>query len=108
AFDLFRRTWQSPSNAHAYRLYIFKEPRSAQPSVLPLRLACLTAISEAFDCRTVFEELSKLFCFPLALLVVSDLLAALSEALNSIPVFSSRSKIFQLLFAFPAAAPYKP
>jgi hypothetical protein len=23
---LFRRTWQSPSNAHAYRLYVFNEP----------------------------------------------------------------------------------
>jgi hypothetical protein len=45
---LFRRTWQSPSNAHAYRLYIFNEP--ARPgSFSPPSLAASAAISEALD-----------------------------------------------------------
>ena len=35
----FRRTWQSPSNAHAYRLYVVNEPLSLNVASL-LRLAC--------------------------------------------------------------------
>jgi hypothetical protein len=46
AFDLFRRTWQSPSNAHAYRLYVFNEP--GWTSALRLCfLPDIAAISEA-------------------------------------------------------------
>ena len=45
---MFRRTWQSPSNAHAYRLYIFNEPAS-KASVAPPSLAVSAAISEALD-----------------------------------------------------------
>jgi hypothetical protein len=47
----------SPSNAHAYRLYIFNEPARFSSSRHPL-LANLAAISEAFDYHTGFEDLS--------------------------------------------------
>jgi hypothetical protein len=56
---LFRRTWQSPSNAHAYRLYVFNEPRSNfgfAPSVYCL----LAAISEALYSDIFYKGLSTL------------------------------------------------
>jgi hypothetical protein len=58
---LFRRTWQSPSNAHAYRLYVVNDPCSIQPLAPPF-LAAFAAISEAFDYDRFFEALSSCFC----------------------------------------------
>ncbi|MFZ4742464.1 MAG: hypothetical protein ACOYL0_02585, partial [Limnohabitans sp.] len=46
--------WQSPSNAHAYRLYIFKDLIGPQNSKDLLFFAPLAAMSEAFDCSTLF------------------------------------------------------
>jgi hypothetical protein len=60
---LFRRTWQSPSNAHAYRLYVVNEPRS-HSSFAPSFPANPAAISEALDYDRFFEALSSCFrCF---------------------------------------------
>jgi hypothetical protein len=53
-----KRTWQSPSNAHAYRLYVVNEP------ALALRLALnSTAISRALDYDTLLKDLSTLRVF---------------------------------------------
>jgi hypothetical protein len=51
----------SPSNAHAYRLYIFNDPRLESSFALS-SLAVFTAISEAFDYDRFFEALSSYFC----------------------------------------------
>ncbi|WP_299765072.1 hypothetical protein, partial [Ramlibacter sp.] len=62
-------------------------------------LANPAAISGAFDYRTVLEDLSTYRDLLFAvLLVVSDSLAAISEASNSIPDFESQSKFLRLLF----------
>ena len=52
---MFRRTWQSPSNAHAYRLYVVNEPLQEHPA---LRLAFLpTPLRSAKpSIMTDFEE----------------------------------------------------
>jgi hypothetical protein len=60
AFDLFRRTWQSPSNAHAYRLYIFNEP-GAEFSVSLPSFAVFAAISEALYSNSFLKDLSTFF-----------------------------------------------
>ena len=56
---MFRRTWQSPSNAHAYRLYVVKEPCGID-STWRLVLACLAAMSEALNYGRFYEVLSNL------------------------------------------------
>ncbi len=58
----FRRTWQSPSNAHAYRLYVVNEP-CCLPSRLAPRFACFAAMSEAFNYGSFFRGLSTRFAF---------------------------------------------
>ena len=49
-----KRTWQSPSNAHAYRLYIFKD---LQENLFSCRPA---VISEALNSSTAFAALKRL------------------------------------------------
>jgi hypothetical protein len=52
----FRRTWQSPSNAHAYRLYVVNDPLcNHQTYRLSLRLA---VISEALNYDMLSKDLS--------------------------------------------------
>jgi len=51
--------WQSPSNAHAYRLYIFNDHQHRAYRFVVF----FAAISEAFDYYTVFEELSNFLNF---------------------------------------------
>ena len=55
---LFRVRWQSPSNAHAYRLYVFNDLAvlSSTRYLLPLHPA---AISGALDYDTVFGLLAS-------------------------------------------------
>ena len=54
----FQRTWLFASNAHAYRLYIFKD--RSREFLLYFRL---TAISEVLYSSTTFAALSTLFAF---------------------------------------------
>jgi hypothetical protein len=51
---LFRRTWQSPSNAHAYRLYVVNDPARTSSVALSF-LAVFAAISEALDYDRFFR-----------------------------------------------------
>jgi len=78
---LFRRTWQSPSNAHAYRLYVFNEPARSS-SFAPSFLANLAAISEAFDYDSFYEDLSNSAVFASGQQPQSP---PVSQALDSIP-----------------------
>ncbi|MDM0117119.1 hypothetical protein QTI66_33900, partial [Variovorax sp. J22R133] len=48
---------QLPSNAHAYRLYVFKDPRKTSTSLL--RFALPAVISEAFDYDMLLNNLSN-------------------------------------------------
>jgi len=48
-----KRTWQSPSNAHAYRLYIFNDQWK-------FLFTWLAAISEALNSSTAFAALKRL------------------------------------------------
>jgi hypothetical protein len=50
----FRRTWQSPSNAHAYRLYFVNDPSRFQQGANPIFLSHPAAISEALQYNTLF------------------------------------------------------
>src|SRR6476661_5697255 len=78
----FRRTWQSPSNAHAYRLYVVSEPSLLNVASL-LRLACPAAISEAHDHNSFLgRSVNRLarFCLPQPLVEAACI--ALSEALD--------------------------
>ena len=58
---MFRRTWQSPSNAHAYRLYVVNEPARSQR--LRFLLAVSAAISEALDYDRFRRDLSNSVVF---------------------------------------------
>ncbi|WP_460894957.1 hypothetical protein, partial [Ramlibacter monticola] len=52
----------SPSNAHAYRLYVVNDPRQDPPvHCAALSLPNLAAISEALDYDRVLRGLSTLF-----------------------------------------------
>jgi hypothetical protein len=98
---LFRRTWQSPSNAHAYRLYIFNEPARSS-GFAPSLLANPAAISEAFDYDRFFEALSSCFLlFRLRSARFARVAVVISEALDSIPTFDRPSN--RLSFSFSAA-----
>jgi hypothetical protein len=63
---LFRRTWQSPSNAHAYRLYVVNDPARTSSVALSF-LAVFAAISEALDYDRFFEALSSYFAVSFAI-----------------------------------------
>ena len=58
--SLFRRTGCLPPNAHAYRLYFFKDLNSKTGKTDSDFL--LAVISEALDFSTVFTALLKRFC----------------------------------------------
>ncbi|HEX7889399.1 MAG TPA: hypothetical protein VF522_08580, partial [Ramlibacter sp.] len=64
---LFRRTWQSPSNAHAYRLYVVNDPRIDQQALHLPFFAVFAAISEALDYAVFFRDRSTLFAVSFAI-----------------------------------------
>src|SRR5659263_266872 len=59
--DRFRRTWQSPSNAHTYRLYVFKEPLLNLTFVRPFWL--LHCDQRSLELYTAFQASVNLFVF---------------------------------------------
>jgi hypothetical protein len=65
AFRLqFRRTWQLPSNAHAYRLYVFNELfdfKQPAKQVIHRLFAKPAVISEALYSTTLFALFLKNF-----------------------------------------------
>jgi hypothetical protein len=57
----FRRTWQSPSNAHAYRLYFVNDPSRFQQGINLIFFSHHAAISEALQYTSDFVLQSTYF-----------------------------------------------
>jgi hypothetical protein len=91
---LFRRTWQSPSNAHAYRLYVVNDPRYSNPAHRRLLSLNLAAISEALYYDRFFKVLSNSAVFAaFSSLAVTGLLAVVSEDSHCSTLFAFSSEL---------------
>ncbi|WP_373833261.1 hypothetical protein, partial [Delftia acidovorans] len=88
----FQRTWLFASNAHAYRLYIFKD--RSREFLLYFRLA---AISEALNSSTVFSVVAIKFLRSFQRQRSASLL--FSRALHCSTFFDVFAKLWKLHFS---------